>query len=220
MRYFAAIPASCLVFALLTASAEPVPKPGVVARSWELEFEYETPQPMTIQLPEWKEKRTFWYMLYTVTNRSSADRIFVPEFCLYTDTGEVLRGGERIPVGVFNTIKKRHNNPLLTDMAFITGKILQGTDNAKDGVAIWRDFDHKARGFDVFVAGLSGERAKIKLPKPITVTVTDENGKEKKVTKTEMILSKTLDLWYFLPGEASARNRNTPKLREKKWVMR
>ncbi len=220
MRYFVAIPALCLVFALLTASAEPVPKPGVVARSWELEFEYTTPQPFEIQLPGWKEKRTFWYMLYTISNRSGTDRIFVPEFCLYTDTGDVRRGGDRVSAGVFRAIKKRHNNPLLTDMAFITGKVLQGADNARDGVAIWTDFDHKARGFNVFVGGLSGERKKVKLPKPITVTVADENGKEKKATKTEVVLSKTLSLRYFLPGDASARSADTPQLRKKQWVMR
>ena len=220
MRYFAAILALGLAFTLLTASAEPVLKPGIVPTSWELEIEYNTPQPITILLPGWKEKRTFWYMLYTVTNRSGGDRIFVPGFCLYTDTGQVTRAGDRIPAAVFNAIKKRHNNPLLVDMASITGKLLQGEDNARDGVAIWTDFDHKARGFDLFVAGLSGERVKIKLPKPITVTVTDKDGKTKKVTKTEVVLSKTLYLRYALPGEAAARAGNLPKIRKKQWVMR
>ena len=220
MKYFAAIAALGLALAMLPASAEPVLKPGIVPTSWELEIEYRTPQPMTILLPGWKEKRTFWYMLYTVTNRSGADRIFVPGFCLYTDSGQVTRAGERIPAAVFGEIKKRHNNPLLVDMASIIGTLLQGADNAKDGVAIWTDFDHKARGFDVFVAGLSGERMKIKLPKPITVTVNDKDGKKKKITKTEAILSKTLYLRYFLPGDAAARSADTPKLRKKQWVMR
>ncbi len=220
MRYFAAITALGLVLVMLPASAEPVLKPGIVPTSWELEFEYRTPQPITILLPGWKEERTFWYMLYTVTNRSGDDHIFVPGFCLYTDSGQVSRADERIPAAVFLAIKKRHNNPLLLDMASVTGKLLQGEDNAKDGVAIWSDFDHKARGFDVFVAGLSGERMKIKLPKPITVAVTDKDGKEKKEIKTEVILSKTLYLRYFMPGEAAARSAATPKLRKKQWVMR
>ncbi|MCD4700016.1 MAG: hypothetical protein K8R91_05535 [Phycisphaerae bacterium] len=220
MRYIAVIMATGLAFTLLTAVAEPVSKPGIVPTSWELEFEYQTPQPITIQMPGWKEKQTFWYMLYTITNRSGADRIFVPGFSLYTDSGQVSRSGERIPPAVFLAIKKRHNNPLLVDMAFITGTLLQGADNAKDGVAIWSDFDHKARGFDVFVAGVSGERAKIKLPKPIVETVKDKDGKEEKVTKTEVTLSKTLYLRYALPGEAAARSAATPKFLEKQWVMR
>ncbi len=220
MRYFAAIMTLGLAFTLLTASAEPAPEPGIVPTSWELEFEYRTPQPITIQMPGRKEERTFWCMLYTVTNRSGADRIFVPGFSLYTDTGQVIRSGERIPAAVFLDIKKRHNNPLLVDMASITGTLLQGTDNTRDGVAIWSDFDHEARGFDVFIEGLSGERVKIKLPRPIVETVTDENGKEKKVTKTEVVLSKTLHLRYSLLGEAAARSADTPKFLKKEWVMR
>ncbi len=220
MRYFAAIMALGLAFTLLTASAEPAPEPGIVPTSWELEFEYRTPQPITIQMPGWKEKRTFWYMPYTVTNRSGADRIFVPGFSLYTDTGQVVRSGEKIPAAVFQAIKKLHNNPLLMDMAFVTGTLLQGVDNARDGVAIWSDFDHEARGFDVFVEGLNGERVTVKLPMPIVETVTDENGKEKKVTKTEVVLSKMLYLRYSLPGEAAARSADTPKFLKKQWVMR
>lgn len=220
MRYIAAIMVVGLAFTLLTATAEPVVKPGMIPTSWELQFEYRTPQPITIQMPSWKEKRTFWYMLYTITNRSGADRIFVPGFSLYTDSGQLSRAGEMIPPSVFLAIKKRHNNPLLVDMASITGTLLQGADNAKDGVAIWSDFDHKARAFDVFVAGMSGERTKIKLPKPVVEIVTDKNGKEKKIIKTEVVLSKTLYLRYALPGEADARSAATPKLLKKQWVMR
>ena len=73
----------------------------------------------------------------------------------------------------------------------LTGKLLQGEDNAKSGVAIWRDFDAKAGAFDLLLGGLSGETAEIQLPKPIEVVETDTDGKETVVLKSKAILSKT-----------------------------
>jgi hypothetical protein len=144
----------------------------------------------------------------------------VPDFALYTDTGHLMRAGKKAPNVVFEAIKKRHNNPHLKDMVAITGKLLFGEDNAKDGVAIWRDFDPQAGAFDIFVGGLSGEILEIKLPKPITVTRTDDDGK--KVTKevSMLRLTKTYHLRYKIPGEARARGRTLAKLISKKWIMR
>lgn len=221
MKYNIAIPALCLTAVLMTVVlADPAPKPSIVPTSWELDFDYEVPRPITMILTGEKKSRTFWYMIYTITNRSGADRIFVPEFVLYTDTGMVYRAGERIPAEVFLKIQKRHSNPLLKSLAEITGTVLQGEDNARHSVAIWQDFDHKARGFDIFAAGLSGEVVKIKLPKPVVVTIKDRTGKIRKVTKTETILSKTLHLNYSLPGIAAARKNTPPGFRGKRWVMR
>ncbi len=115
---------------------------------------------------------------------------------------------------------KRHNDPLLLDQAHITGKILQGQDNFKGGVAIWRDIDPNARSFDIFIGGMSGERVKVKLPEPVKVTVIDAEGNKQETTTDEAILAKTLQLHFWLPGEAAARSANTPQLEKKEWVMR
>ena len=196
------------------------PKPSIVPTSWQLEFEYQSPRCITLRLPGESKARTYWYMLYTVINRTGADRIFVPEFILYTDTGKVYRAGKHVPSEVFHAIQSRHNNPLLMSMAGITGPLLQGEDNAKDGVAIWPDIDPKARAFDIFIAGLSGERVEIKLPVPTKVTVIGKDGKPiEKVTNTA-ILSKTLHLQYRLPGEPAGRANLVLKPIKKEWVMR
>ena len=112
------------------------------------------------------------------------------------------------------------SQPLLKDMTGMTGKLLQGEDNAKDGVVIWPAFDPKAGAFDLFLGGFSGETAEVQLPSPIKVAEIDFKGKENVVTKTKIILSKALQQTYSIPGEAAARLLTQPKLVKQQWVMR
>ena len=112
------------------------------------------------------------------------------------------------------------NNPLLQESTAIIGKLLQGNDNAKTGVAIWPDFDARSGVIDIFVGGLSGEMTEITLPEAIEVMQLDASGKQNKVTKSTVVLNKTLDLRYSVPGEASNRANVTPVLEKKSWVMR
>ena len=61
---------------LVSPAGSAAPKPSQVPFSWELDFEYKTPQAIRIQLPGEKSAKTFWYMLYTVTNHTGADQTF------------------------------------------------------------------------------------------------------------------------------------------------
>jgi len=126
----------------------------------------------------------------------------------------------RLPAAVQAGTKKRHNNPLLKDHTEIIGKLLYGKDNAKDGVAIWPDFDPKAGSLDVFVGGLSGETAELKLPRPVPVTETDANGVEKIEVKYKVILHKSLRLSFSVKGESGNRTYTRAKFLAKKWVLR
>jgi len=221
MTYRAAILLVALAVAWgAVASGGQPPRPSIVPTKPELEFTYETPQQIVLTPPGGKGPQTYWYVLYQIQNRTGADQIFAPDFVLYTDTGEVVRSGKGVPTTVFAAIQKRHNNPLLQNATGMTGRILQGADNAKDGVAIWRDFDPAARAFDVFVGGLSDERAVVKLPSPVMVEQRDAQGEVRSVARDEVTLAKTLKLSYSLPGEASARAAIKPKLIKKTWVMR
>jgi hypothetical protein len=205
--------------ALVAGLARSAPQPSVVSLAWELQFDYQTPAPIRLDVPG-EGKQTYWYVLFTVTNKTGADRMFVPDFTLYTDTGQVLRGGKDISPSVFQAIVTRHNNPLLEDLSEITGPILQGADNARDGVAIFRDIDPQARSFDIFIGGLSGETAVVKLPMPIAVEEPTIEGKVVTVTKDSIILHKTRQLRFALPGEAGARLNARPRMIEDGWVMR
>lgn len=205
---------------IATQSYSAPPRPLEVPSSWELEFDFKPPIPVRLTVPGDKAPRTFWYMQYRVTNRTGEDQIFVPDFVLYTDTGVVLPAGRKTPISVFNAIKQMHNNPLLKDFAAITGKLLQGADNAREGLAIWPDFDHKAGKIDIFIGGLSGETAEIKLPIPMKVTQTDARGKTVVIEKKSILLSKTLHLTYRVPAGAGARFGKPTKQLDKEWIMR
>ena len=196
------------------------PKPAEFPTYWQLEIDHEALRPIQIQVPGESSPRIFWYLRYTVTNHTGDDQIFVPEFILYADTGQVLRAGRKIPPIVFDEIKKLHNDPLLTGLPGMAGKVLQGNDNAKSGVAIWPDFDPAAGAFDVFAGGLSGETAEISLPTPIRTVERQYGEAEKEVVRTKILLSKTLRLHYSIPGEAAARLTTPVRLLSKNWVMR
>jgi len=217
-RMAAAVLAAAI--ALAVSPARTAPKPSQVPTSWELDIHVEVPRAIDVTLTGQTQPKRFWYLRYTVTNDTGKDRIFVPQWVLYTDTGQIIRAGQKVPTTVFKAVKKLYGEPLLKDQTAMIGKLLQGEDNAKDGVAIWQDFDPKAGAFDVFIGGLSGETVEIKLPKPIKVTEMNAEGKQVQVVKDKVVLSKTLHLRYGVPGESASRVSIRPKLLARRWVMR
>jgi hypothetical protein len=216
-RWVAAASAALVLAATLAVCA---PEPRTVPTEWQLDIRVQAPQPIRMKLPGEKDEQTFWYVLYTVTNKTGGDRMFVPRFSLYTDTGEILEGTNGASPTVFAAIKKRHGNPLLQTATGVTGLLLQGADNAKDGVAIFRDIDPTARSFDLFVGGLSGETAVEKLPTKVMVAQVDVEGKTTQVLSDTIVLRKTMDLAYKFPGDAGARTGDTAALESTTWVMR
>ena len=200
---------------LWVGPATSAPKPSEASPSWDLDFTFEQPTPMMVKIPGSDTPQRFWFMRYKVVNRTGQDIGFTPEFVLYTDTGELLRAGRGVPSVVFERIKKIYNDPLLRTQTAMIGKLLQGADNAKRGVAIWPDFDKNAGAFDIFISGLSGESTRVKLPVPIKY---QKNGETK--TKEEIILTKTRKLTYDVSGEAASRTAKSIRLKSKTWVMR
>jgi len=198
------------------------PEPSEFPSSWQLDFRYpELPQAIEVRVPGQSEPQLFWYLRYTVTNHTGEDQVFVPDFTLYTDTGQLIEAGKGVHWTVFEAIKSVHNDVFLRDTTEMAGKLLQGEDNAKTGVAIWPDFDPKAGGFDIFIGGLSGEAAQIALPKPVEVNEIDvTTGQRRTVTKTQLVLSKTLRMRFGIVGDAEARATTPVELIQKDWVMR
>ncbi len=212
--------AGALAALLLAPVVSAAPRPKLVPTDWELKIEMTDPKVIQVAVPGETRKEIYWYVLYTVTNRTGDDRMFIPTFSLYTDTGQVITAGSGVSVSAFDAIQARHNNPLLKDALAMTGKLLQGADNAKDGVAIFRDIDRKARAFDMFVGGISGESVRTTLPTPVVVEKSNMRGERVRVSTDKILLHKTLHLSYKLPGEADARTSQTPKRLKRTWVMR
>ncbi len=177
------------------------PEPSILPVSWELNFRHGPIERMI--MPVDGKNKTFWYIRYTVSNNSGRDVLFTPDFQLVTDTGSVSDAFKNVPNEVFGKIRDLYRNPLLQSPTNILGKLLQGDDNAKDGVIIFGDVAADGRKFQIFVSGLSGETAEVENP----------------VTHQPAVLQKTLELDYSVPGEAI----NIPteqKLLGVKWVMR
>ncbi|MBS3733896.1 MAG: hypothetical protein KGY99_03110 [Phycisphaerae bacterium] len=210
--------ASVILFALVGDSTGETPRPSVLEEDWQFEFKFKNLQPLRLKVGS--EIKLYWYLRYTVMNRTGADRTFTPEFVLYSERGTLLKADEHVPPDAYRIIKKRHNNPLLRRNAAMNGKLLQGEDNAKHGVAIWPDFDAASGSVDIFIGGLSGENKQIVLPVPIRKTLRTAEGTTRESEKRTIVLSKTLNLRFEIPGEAAARHRVTPKLTAAKWVMR
>lgn len=196
------------------------PKPSPSSDAWQLDFDCQPLQAIEVNVPG-QGKHKYWFLRYTVTNHTKEDQVFVPEFVLYTDNGDTARGSRGVPPMVYDQIKKTFNDPLLKDQSAMMGKVLQGDDNAKSGVAIFRDFDGIAGEIHIFVGGLSGETAEVELPVAVQVRQINAKGDAETVSTKKVLLTRTLDMKYIFPGNPAARSFRDPlSPKDKTWLMR
>lgn len=195
---------------------ETIPEVAIAPRSWQLKFRFEDPQRVSVHVPGKRLPVVYWYMLYSVENPTDEEVYFYPEFDLVTDTLEVVKSGQGVSPAAFKAIFDRAGDPLLLPPEKVVGRLLQGRDHQRHGVAIWKDFDRKAKSFTVYVEGLSGEMVRWKNPvfdpeKPV------DDGNQR-----YYLLRKTLAIPYRLPGSEVSRARAVPeRLPEKQtWLMR
>jgi len=198
----------------LTAAAK---RPLALTKAkWELKFRFQDPQRMSVIEPGRSEPVVYWYMLYAVENVGTREVDFYPEFELVTDTLKVIRGESKVSSEAFRAVKRRAGDELLTPPEKVIGRLLCGRDRAKRSVAIWRDFDPKAKKFKIYVSGLSSEKTRLKNP------VFDPAKPESKKNKRYFLLRKTLEIPYKFPGSGSLRSLAVPeRVTDKQgWVMR
>jgi len=201
------------VLAVVAGACLAAPEPAVVQRpgQWTVEVKFEQPEQLIVPWGSNGPTR-FWYMIFSVTNRTGRDVDFYPRFEMMSDTFQVVPAGVGVPPGAFERIKQRHQGryPFLEALGAVGDRILQGEDNAKDIAVIWPDFDREATGFRVFVTGLSNETASIEHPVAI-----DDAGQPIKV-----FLRKTLVLDYAFRGDPAMRDSVQVVYKDTSWVMR
>jgi len=179
-------------------SALAAPEPNPTPPRWQLEFEI---------VHELRLIRVrgdlYWFMTYLVTNKTGEDQTFVPEATLYTDAGEIIRDGN-IDYTITNAILDRLRNPLLESKTEIIGPLLQGKENAREGLFVWKagslDIDHVS----VFISGLASETQ---------VAVNPYTG-------DESIVRKTLALEYDVPGSPLRDLADPVVFSRERWIMR
>ncbi len=214
---FATLLLACLICPQPTQA---VPEPSAVPTAWQLDVSYDKPMPIRIVDPQTGLEETYWFFRYQVVNRTGQDRIFVPRILLYTDTGQTVQAGKGIALSVVNKIKQEIRDSIARNMTAMTGRLLQGEDNSKRGIAVFRDFDPKAAKFDLFLGGLSGETATAQLPVEVTVTEMTATGELVEKQTREIVLSKTLRLQFNVAGNRKTREGLEAFLYSKDWVMR
>ena len=143
-----------------------------------------------------------------VTNTSGQDRMLAPLFELATDKGHVVRSGRGVPAEVTREIMGMIDDPLLQDQLSIVSTLLQGIENTRRGLAVWKLPDTTADEIKIFAAGFSGES------EPFYITDPETGERVRKV------LRKSRMLRYAMPGVVTDMSTPTPELDEARWVLR
>jgi len=219
MRFFSsAIMSAVALLAPCAAKAlaQEIPRPSRAPTHWELKFTFHDPQRVWITLPGDDNATLFWYMLYRVENDTGRDVQFFPQVELVSHSLEVIEGGDRISPSVYDAIKERHKvtHPFLLEPRQVTGILLQGEDNARNSVIVFRQFNPRDNDFTIFFSGLSGEIQRLRNPNfDISEPESDDNPRS-------FTLRKTLAIRYKLPGDPNTRQIATPVRVGHEWTMR
>ena len=200
----ALLAALAVVVGALTASlvvAAPLPDP--VPRKWEFRFEPGDLRTIVVDAPD-QGPTAFYYMTYYVENNSGADRYFAPRFELTTSEGDVLRSGRDVAREAVDAIMDTLDNPLLLDEIRVQGPLLQGDENAREGLVVWPVTDFDINDVTVYAAGFSGENAIVRRPD----------------TNATVVLRKTKMLRHAIPGQLQPRSERPLQRTIERWVMR
>lgn len=184
------------------------PEPDAVPSRWQLDFRPGELRVATLETAA--GPRMYYYLPYTVINNSGQDLLFAPSFDLATDDGELMRSGRGVPIDVTRRIIEGLDNPFVQDQIAIIGQILQGRENAKDGVVIWPVGELDATEVTVYGAGFSGETDTVIIPDP-----NNPGGEGKKV-----VLRKTMMIRYRIPGTLEGQRSAPLQEIERRWIMR
>jgi hypothetical protein len=189
-----------------TPAAFAAPEPDPVPRRWQLTVE---PGPLRVAAVEHQgSQQMYYYMTYKVTNNTDTDLLFTPSFEMANDEGELVRSGRNVPGAVTAKILESLENPLILDQINIVGTLLQGEENAKEGIAIWPVGAAKVSSLEVFGNGFSGEARTIDAYDPAT-----------KGTK-RVTLRKTMMLRFQPLGETKVTGAESLPMLEMRWIMR
>ena len=174
-------------------NVEPIPLPLDRSGVWTLHFAYTPPRILQVDTP--KGKKTVWYMVYQVWNKSDTPQQFVPEFELVTKDGKLQSFLDEPYPGIVKTIRAIEDPTgalkLQTTVGIAGEKIpvtkVDSVARAITGVAVWLDAPDKAavsNNFSVYVTGLSNG-----------VAVEEKDGAPEKISR------KTLQVDFTRPTD-------------------
>ncbi len=194
------------------------PKPSLNRISWEIDFTYSLPNRITVQTAGDAAPKAYWYLPFTVTNRTPEEQQFIPTFELVDERGNTHKSDQNIPTAVFEAIKKREAKKLMEPLGKISGRLLVGPDQARDSVAIWPEPIERMGQFSIFVTGLSGEAVWFKDGKETPLNKTD--WVKNKAEEAGQVLRKTFQIDIHVPGDEFYQGRDAVHKKDERWVMR
>jgi len=105
----------------------------------------------------------YYYLTYTVTNNTDEPVLFAPSFELSTDAGGTVVAGQGVPAAATRELLERLANPLLLDQVDMIGLLRRGEAHAREGLVVWPASNVEADEVRIYMAGFSGETARIRV---------------------------------------------------------
>ena len=118
---------------------------------WTLKFENETPRRLVIADPL-GENEAYWYVLYKVTNNTGAERRFIPDIRIETETKKAYKDGLNSTLEA--AVEKKKGKKFL-NFAEMIGPIKPG--QTKEGIALFSQIDPAADEIRLVVLGITNE---------------------------------------------------------------
>ncbi len=215
----AAVPVVGVVLADPPA-AKPYPIPAIYSAAWTLKFEHTLPKRIVVDIPGQKLPKAYWFMTYTVTNKTDREQAWLPTFEFLTEEGKVIQSdGKNIPAKVFETIKAREKNQFLEPLTKVAGPLRIGDAEARESAIIWEEPEAELGHFSIFISGLSGEVRQFKKVDGNLVEL--KTGADFKEAGTNLIiLRKTFQLNFFINGDDIYPGQDVVNEKAEVWVMR
>ncbi len=185
------------------APAVAAPQPDPIPRRWEFDVEPGALRATSV-LDENGEPEAYFYLTYTVTNRTGQEQYLAPLWELATDDGRIVRSGSGVAPRVYDTLLERLRNPFIQDEVDIQGRLLTGREHQRQGIVVWPAANLSVDEVSVYGAGFSGETRSYVRPD----------------TGESVVLRKTLTLRHAVPGTLSPSLNPVLERTESTWTLR
>lgn len=183
------------------------PEPSPVPVRWELDVDVGPLRVASVDVPG-QGPMLYYYLTYTVTNNTEEPVLFAPSFELSTDAGGTVVAGQGVPAAVTRELLDRLANPLLLDQVDMIGLLRRGEAHAREGLVVWPARNVEADEVRIYMAGFSGETARIRV-------IDRKSG-----TPRDVVLRKTLMATHAQPGRLEGRGSLPLDRTETRWIMR
>ncbi len=206
-----------LVQATEIIETERVPVEAKMGEEWTLDFQARTPQRI-VMVDREGNRQAYWYMVYVVTNETGEARDFIPNAVMFTDTGKFIRDG--IYPSVVEAVKRQYRLNELKSSVEMLGRpaeegqerlpnLKEGLEQAQQGIFVFPAVDERINSFKIFVTGLSGEFIVQEVPSV-------KEGEDPQM----VVLRKTMELRYAVPGDETRNDTVTVQPQGKRWMWR